>query len=106
MGCGDPMKKAKRTTPAKIKSALRREWLRSPERAEALKRDHYTCQGCGVKQSKAKGREQSVQVHHYEMIDWQNVVEYLQRHLFVEPKKLVTLCPDCHKQIHNDDVPF
>jgi predicted HNH restriction endonuclease len=95
----------KKTTPAKIKSALRREWLRSPERAEALKRDKYTCQGCLKKQSKRKGAEQKVEVHHFDPIEWENVVAYLQRHLFVSADKLVVLCPDCHKRKH-DGIPF
>lgn len=99
------MKKPKRTTPSKIKSALRREWLRSPERAEALKRDKYTCQGCGKKKSVKKGFEQKVEVHHFDEIDWGNLIDYLKNHLFVEPKKLATLCPECHKRKH-DGIPF
>jgi len=51
------------TPNSKIKAAVRSLFLRSRERAEAKKRDGYACKRCGKKQSKAKGREVSVEVH-------------------------------------------
>lgn len=77
---------------------LRQVWMKSAERYEALKRDKYTCQRCGVKQSKAKGKEQKVQVHHKHGIDnWDAVVEVIRVGILCDPRKLETLCPDCHK---------
>jgi len=90
------------TTPrSKVKAALRQLWLRSRERAAALKRDSYTCQECGKKQSKAKGKEQAVEVHHLNGIEWENIIDYIFRHLLVSPDALETVCPECHKKITN-----
>ena len=91
------------TTPrSKVRAAIRQLWLRSRERASALKRDNYTCQTCGVKQSKAKGREQKVEVHHLDGIEWDNIIDYIYRHVLVDPKNLETICPECHKKEHHD----
>jgi 5-methylcytosine-specific restriction endonuclease McrA len=75
-------------------------WLRSPERGYAIKRDKYTCQRCGRKQSKAKGKELSVQVHHKSGIDWQDVAEFVLERVLVHPDNLETVCKDCHKEEH------
>ena len=101
-------KKSKRTrkpiTPrSQVKAAIRQLWLRSRERAEALKRDGYCCQECGVKQSTAKGKEQKVCVHHLDHISWENIISYIYRHILVEPNNLITLCEDCHKRIHDEE---
>lgn len=102
------------TPRSKVRAAIRQLWLRSRERAAALKRDQYTCQHCGVKQSKAKGKEQSVEVHHLDGIEWDNVIDYIFRHVLVSPDKLETICPSCHEKEHElkkqlidfDDLPF
>jgi 5-methylcytosine-specific restriction endonuclease McrA len=70
--------------------------MRSRERAAALRRDKYTCQECGVKQSKARGREVAVVVHHLDGINWQGLVDLIAKRLLQDPGKLVTLCVDCH----------
>ena len=86
-----------RTSRARIKGMLRQMWLRSAERNETLKRDGYTCQDCGIKQSTKKGFEQKVQVHHKEGIDvWDDIIDLIQESLLCDPDKLETLCPDCH----------
>jgi 5-methylcytosine-specific restriction endonuclease McrA len=103
-----PKRKRRKTLPITtprsiIRHALRLLWMRSRERLAALKRDGYTCQECHRKQSKAKGKEFAVEVHHLraeEDIDWDGLIEYLQRHLLCEPSKLVTLCPECHAKEH------
>jgi hypothetical protein len=86
---------------ARLRAALRQVWLRSPERAAALQRDHYTCQtpGCGKKQSKAKGREVKVQVHHIAgILDWNEVLDFVMSSgLFCSKDFLITHCADCHK---------
>jgi 5-methylcytosine-specific restriction endonuclease McrA len=94
--------KSKKPTPlrSRLRSALRMVWMRSPERAAALKRDNYTCQICGAKQSKARGREVKVHVHHVKGIfDWQLLLDTIMLSgLFCDRGHLVTHCVDCHKK--------
>lgn len=94
------MNKLPYTPRSRIKGALHRLWLRSRERAAALKRDQYTCQRCGKKQSTAKGREQSVCVHHINGVKWAEIIEYVYQQLLVSPDLLETLCQDCHDNEH------
>lgn len=85
------------TTNSQIRAALRNLWLRSRERNTRLKLDSYTCQRCNVKQSKAKGKEQKVQVHHKEgILNWDALIDEIRKYLLTTPDKLETLCPDCH----------
>jgi 5-methylcytosine-specific restriction endonuclease McrA len=87
------------TTPkSKIRAAIRQLWLRSRERSAAIKREHNTCEICGAKGSVAKGREVRIEVHHLEKIEWEKVIEYIQKHVLVPPEKLMVLCKDCHKK--------
>ena len=81
---------------------IRQIFLRSRERAEALKRDKYTCQKCGVKASVAKGREQKVIVHHKKGIKiWDKLNDLIYNELLCSPDDLITLCPQCHRDIDN-----
>ena len=91
-------KKLPHTPRSRVKSALRQLWLRSRERAAALKRDKYTCVECGVKQSREKGKYVYVEVHHLNGIDWEKIIEYIYKHLLVDPKELETNCVDCHNK--------
>ncbi len=77
---------------------MRKLWLRSRERQAALKRDGYTCQECGVKQSKAKGREVNVEVDHLDGIEWEQMIDYVYRHLLCAPGNLETVCKGCHAE--------
>jgi len=88
------------TPRSKVRSAIRQLWLRSRERSLALRRDNYTCQTCGKKQSTAKGHEQKVEVHHLDGIEWEQIIDYIFRHVLVDPSKLETICPDCHDKEH------
>jgi hypothetical protein len=94
------MKRIKRepweSSNAQIVAGLRRIWLRSPERAFVLKAEHYTCEECNAKQSKAKGKEVSVQVHHLDGIDWAYLIAEIRRVLLVHPDRLQVLCKPCH----------
>jgi len=86
-----------RTSRARIKGQLRQMWVRSYERGAAMKRDNYSCTECGIKQSKKKGSEVKVNVHHKEGIDvWDEVIELITEHILCDPDKLQTLCCDCH----------
>jgi 5-methylcytosine-specific restriction endonuclease McrA len=93
------------TTPkSRVRAAIRNLWLHSRERASALKRDNYSCVHCGVKQCKKKGFEQKVEVHHLDGIDWLKIIEYIYRHVLVDPKNLETICPECHLKEHERDI--
>ena len=92
------MKKRPATPKSQIRSALRKLWMRSRERTGTLKRDKYTCQECGKKQSRAKGREVAVVVHHLDGISWDGLIELVARRLLQDPGKLTTLCVPCHEE--------
>jgi len=86
-----------RTTKSAIVSVLRGKlWLRSKERAATLKRDCYTCQHCGKKKSVAKGKECKVEVHHTMGIEWDEMVDAIQKELLCDPTHLETICKECH----------
>ena len=96
------MGKRQTNTPrSRIKSALHKLFLRSRERAEALKRDHYTCRRCGKKQSRAKGKEAYVEVHHVDGIQWEEIIQFIYDQLLVHPSKMETLCKGCHDKEHS-----
>lgn len=91
------------TPNSKIKSALRKLFLRSRERAAALKRDKYTCYCCGKKQSKAKGREVFVEIHHLEgVLNWDELYKVVREYLLCPPDKMKTLCVECHEKMENN----
>lgn len=96
------MAKKKPVTPrSQIRAALRRLFLRSRERAEALRLDKYTCRGCGAKQSRAVGREVYVEVHHQDGIgNWNKIIDLIQAELLCHPDNLITLCKSCHIKNH------
>ena len=84
------------------RTGLGESWVNFPswapwERAEALKRDNYTCCDCGKKQSVKKGFECKVQVHHKKGIKiWNVLIDLIYKHLLCNPDDLETLCVDCH----------
>ncbi len=92
------MGKRQLNTPrSQVRSALRRLWLRSRERQSALKRDDYKCQKCGIKQSRAKGKEVYVEVHHKIKIrNWEKIIDIIYQELLINPAWLETLCVKCH----------
>jgi predicted HNH restriction endonuclease len=89
-------------TPSSIiRNALRRLSLRCRERVTALKRDEYTCQVCGRKQSRAKGRECRVEAHHARRRpDWARIEAVIRDELLQTADDWVCLCADCHKEAH------
>jgi predicted HNH restriction endonuclease len=91
------------TTPrSKVKNALRQCWLRSRERLTALKMAGYTCAKCGAKQSRAKGREVYVEVHHTNGINWDGLVDLVRERLLQRPENYTVLCKDCHGDEHTE----
>lgn len=93
------MPKKKPYTPdGMLTSWLRKYiWLRSRERAAALKRDKYTCQRCGAKQCTAKDNVVKVQVHHKNGIKWDKIRKCIRKELLGKTEDLETLCKECHK---------
>lgn len=98
-------RKLPNTPRSKVRAAIRQLWLRSRERAATLKRERYTCQRCGVKQSKAKGKEQKVEVHHKEGIgNWEIVIDAIIKEILCDPEFLEVICPDCHNKEHEREL--
>jgi len=93
------MAKLPYTPNSQIKNALRKMWLRSRERQRALKNSGYCCVKCGIKQSRAKGREVYIEVHHEDGIDWDGLIDLLRERLLQTPDKLMPLCTDCHEDV-------
>ena len=89
------------TPKSQIVSALRRLWLRSRERAAALKEQRNTCQKCGKKGSVAKGREVKIAVHHKDGIDWSGVADLIRERVLQDPSRLECLCGECHNDAHD-----
>ena len=59
------------------------------------------CRKCGAKQSKAKGREVAVEVHHIDGITrWAEIEATIRLYLLVDPEYLQTLCKSCHDKEH------
>lgn len=92
-------KKLEYTPNSKIKAVLRQLTLRSRERAKVMKDAKYCCVKCGVKQSKAKGKEIKVEVHHIGdgITLWQKIYELIRAEL-LNPEKMQPLCEKCHDE--------
>ena len=88
------------TLRSTIRSYFRQMFLRSRERAAALKRDNYTCQVCNKKQSTAKGKEVKVQVHHRDGVKIDELTDLVYTWLLHHPDRLITLCKECHDKEH------
>ena len=89
------------TPSSQIRTALRRLWLRSRERSATLRREGYCCQECGRKQSKAKGREVAVEVHHVAGVtNWDEIIATIRLYLLSDHEDLQVLCTDCHDNCH------
>ena len=92
-------KKQPNTPRSRIRSALRQVFLRSRERAAVLKESGYSCR-CGAKQSKAKGREVKVNVHHKTGVDnWDKMIDSVYEQL-LNKDDMEVLCECCHQDEH------
>lgn len=96
------MSKKLLTTPrSRVRAAIRQLFLRSRERAAALKRESNTCQTCKRKASKAKGKEFDVQVHHIDGIgNWESIIDMIFEEILCSPSLLEVLCLSCHDLRH------
>lgn len=89
------------TTPrSKVRAALRALFLRSRERAAAIKRENNTCEVCGKKGSQAKGKEVKINVHHNNGSGIDAIIDEVFRRLLCDPKHFTVLCKDCHDDVH------
>ena len=91
------------TPKSNIMAAIRRLFLRSREHQTVLKRDNYSCCRCGVKRSKAKGREQNVEVHHKKAEfnkRFKELERLIRELILVSPDEMETLCKECHLKEH------
>ena len=90
-------KKNPRKTPrGRVRAMLRAFSLKSRERAFAMRRDNYSCQVCGIKQTKRKGHEVKVVCHHINGAQLEAIVDMVYEHLLCDPDFLLTLCVECH----------
>lgn len=90
-------RKLPNTPRSRVRSALRRLFLRSRERAACLKASGYKCAQCGIKQSRKKGGEVYVEVHHSHGIgNWDKVIDAIYEELLCNPNKMEVLCVTCH----------
>lgn len=88
-------------TPAsKITSALRTVWMRSRERASALRQTNNRCCLCGVKQSVAKGKVVKLVVHHTRRPNWDRIKRVVREELLQTPEVLWPLCKLDHDLLH------
>ncbi len=95
-------KRLLQTPNSKIRSALRQLFLRSRERAAVLKEAGYCCSRCGAKQSRAKGREVYVEVHHKAgILNWDRLILAVREYL-LDKEAMVVYCRDCHKEEHSE----
>lgn len=88
------------TPRSKVRAALRQLWLRSRERSAALKREGNRCEECGAKQSVAKGKEVSLEVHHLDGIVWEDLIDKVYEMLLCDPSRLRVYCKKCHDKEH------
>lgn len=95
-------KKSERTPRSRIVSHMRILWLRSRERAKALKDEGYQCEDCKRKQSTKKGNVIKMEGHHPKPINWDKIVKVIQQELLIPPSKIQCLCHDCHKKYTNE----
>lgn len=93
-------KKLPYTPSSRIRQTLRMLWLRSRERAAAVKASGNTCAYCGKKGSVAKGREVKIEVHHIDGCDWDGIAGAIRKCVLHDPSRLETLCKECHKSHH------
>jgi predicted HNH restriction endonuclease len=97
-------KKLKYTPNSRIRACLRQLFMRSRERAACLKAAGNCCESCGVKASKANGREVDVFVHHKDGIEnWDALFKAVREFLLCDPKNMECLCKKCHEEKHKEE---
>jgi len=94
-------KRVEYTPKSRITSALRTVWMRSRERAAAIKQTNGHCVTCNAKQTSAKGRVVKLQVHHaYHRPNWDRIIKVVMEELLQTPDQLWPMCKGCHVELH------
>ena len=93
-------KKQPNTPRSRVRAFIRKLSLHSRERAAAMKASGNCCVDCGVKQSKAKGKEVKIEVHHEPAIDWTGIIQLIFDRVLNVP--MFPLCKSCHKKRHEN----
>lgn len=93
-------RKAEGTPRGKVRAAFRQLFLRSRERLAALKAAKYGCERCGAKQSRAEGKEVSIEIHHLKPVNWEPLIDAVYETLLCDPSSMVALCKSCHDFEH------
>ena len=101
------MGKRSLSTPRSIiRDAVRQVWLRSRERAAAIKAESNTCEACNVKGHKSKKHPEEnviIEVHHLDGCHIERIVDmFFESGLLCDPSRLQVLCKECHKKITED----
>ena len=92
------------TPNTQIRSCLRVLWMRSRERNEALKNTDMCCSVCGDRNSRAKGREIYIEVHHLKHVtNWARIFSVIREELLCDPSELTPMCKPCHKEWHEKE---
>lgn len=100
-----PSRKSRKkpSTPrSRVKNAIRMVWLRSRERAAAIKLANNSCAICFRKGSKAQGREVLINVHHKDGIDWDGIVDIIFLRVLQKPENYTVVCKECHDKLHGE----
>ena len=82
-------KKGPITPKSIIRSAIRRLWLRSRERAECLKLHGTDCMLCG---------QPHEVIHHNKMVDWERIFVVIKEEML--NTNTMPLCKQCHNGVH------
>ena len=92
-------KKLEYTSRKKLYSIIRKYiWMWSRERAAALRRTGYRCGECNKKQTRVKGKELILEVHHLDGAHIDLIIDEIYKYLLCHPDRLVPLCGECHKK--------
>lgn len=87
------------TPSSHIRHALRQLTQRGREKNLALKAAGRCCSKCGVKHSRAKGREVTVECHHLRRPNWERLIRVVREELLDGP--WLVLCEECHDKEHD-----
>ena len=95
------------TPRSQVRAALTKLFLRSRERARALQRDKYTCQVCGIKQTKP-GKDPEkwvlVEMHHLDGARKSAIIDMIYEYLLCPPERLQTMCRACHREFDHKGI--
>jgi len=87
-----------------VNKQVRRYWKVSQWRKDVFERDEYVCHNCGMKNKKGLGKSVTFHAHHIKelstIIGDLNFYESISLDELYNLDNGITLCIDCHKEIH------